>query len=405
MKITKVLTILFLISSLFLVLPSAWASDVRGVTDKSIKLGMLYDLSGPGRYAAPWITAGSNDFIAWINDKGGVHGRTIELIHEDNGMSPNKALAAAKKVIFKDNVFAIVYSQGSAATSAIIPLCEEHKVVVFPMGANKHFYVPGNKWVFVPTTVNFSQASRGVEFILNKDPKAKIGVIYQDDGFGREGLDGARAAAEFMNTKLVKEMSYKRGAVDLSPHVRAMREADVDFIVLWTYLPQTAAVIKERAKMGWDVGLLTNSTNPYPAALFHMTGEIADGLLITVPYMPIHSDVPGVKQVKEVIKKYGSAKYLENPMFQDYSYMVIGWSYMNTMVEGLRRAGRDFTPEKLVKALESVKDLDQKGIVPDVTFGPDRHVSSFETSILRFDAQSKKFVLVDPYKEPKTPQD
>jgi len=404
MKAKKIIINLFLLASLFLVVTSVWALDARGVTDKSIKLALLFDLSGPGRYAAPWITEGSKDYVAWINDKGGVHGRTIELIVEDNAMSPTVALTAAKKVIFKDEVFAIVYSQGSAATSAILPLCEENKAVVMPMGANKRFYSPGKKWVFVPHTVNFSQSSRAVEYILNKNPKAKIGIIYQDDEFGLEGLDGARAAAKFMNIQLSKEMSYKIGTLDFSPHMIAMKEANVDYILLWTYLPQSAAIIKERAKMGWNVELIANHTNPMPT-LFALVGDLAEGFLIVHPFAPIHTDVPGMKNVKEVIKKYGNPKHLENPMFQDYSYITIGWAYLGTMIEGLTRGGRDINPENLVKGLESIKNLDMGGICPNVTFGPNRHVSSFATLILRADAKNKNFVIVDPFKEPKTPQD
>ena len=153
---------------------SAWAADVRGVTDKEIKLACLVDLSGPGKYGGPPIVEAFKDYVAWVNDTGGINGRMINLIVEDNGILPTTTMNAAKKVILKDEVLAIAFNLGSAGSSAIVPLCEENKVVLMPHGANKVFYSPGNKWVFEPHTVQFDMAARAVEYLLEKNSKARI---------------------------------------------------------------------------------------------------------------------------------------------------------------------------------------------------------------------------------------
>ena len=156
---------------------SAWAAAVRGVTDKEIKLACLVDLSGPGKYSGPPIADAFRDYVAWVNDTGGINGRKINLIVEDNGILPTTTMNAAKKVILKDEVLAIAFNLGSAGSSAILPLCEENQVVLMPHGANKEFYSPGNKWVFVPHTVQFSMASRTVKYSLGKNKEALIGMI------------------------------------------------------------------------------------------------------------------------------------------------------------------------------------------------------------------------------------
>ena len=150
MKKRTIMLSLMLALATCLVVGSSWAADVRGVTDKEIKLACLVDFSGPGKFAGPTLALGAETYIKYINDQGGVHGRKIKLIVEDNGILPNTTLAATKKVIFKDEIFAIGFNLGSSGSSAIIPLCEENKVVLMPHGANKRFYNPGNKWVFVP---------------------------------------------------------------------------------------------------------------------------------------------------------------------------------------------------------------------------------------------------------------
>lgn len=388
---------------LCLMAAAAIGAEVRGVTDKEVKLACLVDFSGPGKYAGVPISDAFKDYIAWVNDQGGVAGRKIELIVEDNGILPNTSLSAAKKVILKDEVFALAFTLGSAGASAIVPLCEEYKIVMMPHGANKKFFYPGDKWVFVPHTVQYSMACRAVEHILQKNPKAKIGMIYQDDGFGTEGLEGAQEAAKFMNSQIVEAAAYKMGTIDFSPHMNAMKEAKVDWIVLWTYLPQSAAIIKQKVKMGWDVNLISNNTTGVPP-LFALVGDEAEGYLLVTPYAPSHMDLPGINKAKEVNKKYGNfEKQLGNPTYPDYLYLA-GWGYIAAAVEGLRKAGKDLTPESYVKALESIKDYDMGGMCPNMTFGPDRHVSSFSSLILRADVKAKRFVIEDPLKDPKTPQ-
>ncbi|MBI5251656.1 MAG: ABC transporter substrate-binding protein [Desulfomonile tiedjei] len=381
----------------------AFGAEVRGVTDTEVKLACLVDFSGPGKYAGASISDAFKDYVAWVNDQGGVAGRKIELIIEDGGILPNTSLNAAKKVIMKDGVFAIPFILGSAGASAILPLCEENSVVMMPHGANKKFFDPGNKWVFVPHTVQYSMACLAVEHILQKNPKARIGMIYQDDGFGREGLEGAQAAAKFMNSQIVEAAPYKMGTIDFSPHMSTLKGANVDWIVLWTYLPQSAAVIKQKTKMGWDVKLISNNTTGVPP-LFQLVGDESEGYLLVTPYAPGYMDLPGINKAKEVNKKYGNfEKQLGNPVYPDYLYLA-GWGYIAAAVEGLRRAGKDLTPESYIKALEGIKDFDMGGMCPNMTFGPNRHVSSFSSLILRADAKNKRFVIEESFKEPRTPQ-
>ncbi len=401
-RVRRVLTLAAIIV-IYCAVGAATADEVRGVTDTEVKVACLVDFSGPGKYAGAPISDAFKQYIAWINDQGGIHGRKINLIVEDNGILPNTTMKAARKVILKDGVFCIGFNLGTAGSAAILPLCEENQCVLMPHGANKKFYDPGNKWVFVPHTVQFGMACRAVEYVLGKNPKAKIGMIYQDDGFGREGLAGAKAAAEFMKSEIVEAMPYKVGTIDFTPHMNAMKEADVDVIVLWTYLPQSAAVIKQKVKMGWDVDLISNNTTGVPP-LFALAGEHAKGYKLVTPYVPIQTDAPGIKQAIEVNKKFGNyEKQLGNPMYPHYLYLA-AWGYATAVCEGLKKAGEDLTPDAYVKGLESIKDYDMGGMCPNITFGPKRHVSSFSSLVLEADPKNKQFVIVDPIREPKTPQ-
>lgn len=380
---------------------SAYAGDVRGVTDTEIKLACLVDFSGPGKFAGKPLALGAETFVKYINDQGDIHGRKINLIVEDNGIMPNTTLAAARKVIFKDEVFAIGFNLGSAGSSAIIPLIEQNKVVMMPHGANRKFYNPGNKWVFVPYATQYNMASRAVEFIIReRDAKARIGIIYQDDGFGREGLEGAQAAAEFLGVELVAEAPYKIGTVDLSPQMRKMKDANVDYILAWTYVPQTGSVMKIKAQMNWDVQVVGNNTTAY-RLIFPILGELADGYMAVTPYVP-WEDVP--ESTKDILKKYGVYDIVAKSPFP--APMFFGaWDYFAAMAEGLRLAGRDLTPEGLVKGLEQVEDLDTGSGAPKMSFGPDKHAAYYGSLIVKAFAKEQRFEVISPLKEPVTPQD
>ena len=400
MKTRNIILVFLLAGVLVLNVTGVWAAAVRGVTDTEVRIGFLTDFSGPGKFAGPANAMGGQIYMDYINDMGGVNGRKIKLVIEDNGILPNTTLAAAKKIIMKDEVFSIAFNLGSSGTSAIIPLCEENQVVLMPHGANKKFYSPGNKWVFVPYATQFNMAACATEYILQKNPNARIGIIYQDDDFGQDGLEGARNAANYMKTKLVQEAPYKIGTIDMSPQMRMMKEANADWILLWTYIPQTGSVLKERQKMGWDVKVIGNNTTSYPL-IFPLVGDLAEGYLVVTPIAP-WSEVS--QEHKDIVKKYGDFAKVSEPTFPDGLVFAM-WPYCAAMVEGLKKAGRDLTPEALVKGLESISDFDMGGgLCPKISFTPKRHVGYFSSMVLKADAKNKRFVIESPLVEPKSPQ-
>jgi branched-chain amino acid transport system substrate-binding protein len=395
-------TILSLLVGTFLLfsMSSAWAAEVRGVTDTEVKIALLVDFSGPGKFAGPPISMGAKTYVDYVNAQGPIHGRKIKLIVEDNGIFPNTTLAAAKKVIFKDEIFAIGFNLGSSGSSAIIPLVEENKVVLMPHGANKRFYSPGNKWVFVPYSTQYNMASRAVDYILSQNRKARMGIIYQDDDFGRDGLNGARDAAKFHGTKLVKAAPYKMGTIDMSPQVRMMKEANVDYILCWTYIPQTASILKETKMMGWDVTLIGNNTTAY-RLMFPIAKQLAEGYLAVTPFAPWEDVTP---KVKDIIRKYSDFPTVDKAPFPAPMFLA-SWVYFAAMIEGIKNAGRNLTPETLIKGIESIDQLKMDGMCPDMSFSPKRHVGYFSSRVLKADAKNMRFHEVAPIADPKAPQD
>jgi branched-chain amino acid transport system substrate-binding protein len=392
---------LLFIVAVCLISTGAWAAAVRGVTDKEVKIGCLSDFSGPGKVGGLPAKDSFNNYFAHINAQGGIHGRKIKVVVEDNGIFPNTTLKAARKVIMKDEVFAIGLNLGSSGTAAIVPLCEENQVVLLPYGANLRWYRPGNRWVFVPHTVQYHLACRAVDYFLAQNPKARLGVIYQDDAYGNEGLDGAVDAAKSHGTKILAKAPYKLGTADLSPQMKAMKEANVDAIILWSYLQQAAAAIKIKAQMGWDVPLI-GSKPTYTPFIFELLGDLADGYMVSTDDAPLYrKDLPGIQMVWDITEKYGNVKEtILNPRYPGPIYMSF-YKHCIVTAEGLKRAGRNLTPESMIKGLESIKDFDMGGASPNLTFGPKRHVATFSAVIMKGNAAKKRFDIVGDFKVPK----
>jgi ABC-type branched-subunit amino acid transport system substrate-binding protein len=242
--------------------------------------------------------------------------------------------------------------------------------------------------------------SRAVEFILEQNPKARIGMIYQDDDFGRDGLEGARAAAKFMKAKIVKEAPYKIGTIDMSPQMRMMKDANVDWIVAWTYIPQSGAIMKIKREMNWDVKVVGNNTTAY-RLIFPPLGELTDGYMAVTPYVP-WEDTP--QRTQAILKKYGVLEKVGTAPFPAPLFFG-AWTYFAAMVEGLKLAGPNLTPETFIEGLEKVSNLDVGGMCPNISFTPKRHVGYFSSLVVKADAKNQRFVTVSPIKDPKTPQD
>ena len=188
-----------------------------GVTDTEILIGNVQDLSGPMKELGAVIPSGSNMYFQYINDQGGVHGRSIKMLIEDHQYNPQKAVAATKKLVEKDQVFCLYQVIGTSPCEAIRPILSETGTPLIAPATNSgtmsDLSRQAGDLIFHTDTGYDRQAEILVDYILNQNSDAKIGVIYQDDDYGENVLEGiARAESEHEIT--VQKESYQRGAID-----------------------------------------------------------------------------------------------------------------------------------------------------------------------------------------------
>lgn len=379
--------------------PAAQAAPpVPGVTDTTVRLGMIADLTGPLAFVGQEVSAGIQTYLAWVNDQGGVHGRRLELLVEDDGYQPPRTLSAFRKLVDQDQIFCLVGDVGSATTQALFPSIEREGVPLFgPAAFTSSFYTPPRRWVFAFDPSYYVQAWVMLRYLAEgaQVPSPRLGVIYQDDDYGQDGLRGLRDAAAHNGIPIVAAEGYRRGTVDFSTQVLNLRKAQPTHVVLWTVVRETAAILQEAYRADWHPGFI-GATPAADDKIVELAGPAAEGYL-GVLGLDWRGQTEAAVRYRERTAQY-------RPDHPPRTYHAYGYTLAQVLAEALQRAGRDLSREGLVTALESL-DHWQGTTGPPITYGRGvRGGSSTAAFLARADVASGTMVRATewiPY-EPKS---
>jgi ABC-type branched-subunit amino acid transport system substrate-binding protein len=351
----------------------------QGISDNEIKLGIHVDLSGP---ITMWGVPQRNGHIMRVeeqNAKGGVHGRLIKLFIEDNGYDPKKGVLATQKLLEQDKVFALVGVLGTAVFIPAMKISLDAGIpFVFPGTNDRAAFEPFNHLTFAMGAPYDSQIKEGVKYFAEKMGKKKIGVIYQDDNFGKDIREAAISQAKIQKIDLVATESYKRGDTSFSSQVANLKRAGADLVVLGTVPRETAGVMAEIAKTGWKVDAVADAGACSQYTI--MLGKQAvDGLYVQCQFPPFDpaNESPAVQ---DWIKRYEARFKAKADIAAAITY-----DMEDMIVIALDRAGRDLTAEKFVAGLESIKDYQDIFGSPPQTFGPNKHIGTEGFVLLRIE--------------------
>ena len=329
----------------------AWlpaTSRAAGISDNEIVLGTHLDLSGPIAVAAPPMRNGIQMRIDEANEKGGINGRKIKLIIEDNASQPAQAVRAVEKLLKRDNVFALVAPFGTAPNVATLKRVVSSDVICFaPFGATTMFRdaVGDDERLFTIVPNYDSTAYAGVKWALNNLGVKKVGFIYLEGQFGDVVLKGLKQALDERGIPLAVQSGYKGGDIDFSSHVSRMRAAGVDFIFGATAPRETAAVASELKKIGWtDVKFMT-STPGRTQVVLSLAKADAEGIygLGTSPITPFAQAQGAHRAWLESYKRRFS--------LDADDAATIFYGYTDWFITALASAGRDLSTASVVSAL------------------------------------------------------
>lgn len=376
--------------ALLAVTSSVMAQDrVPGVSDTEVVIGTSTPLSGP---AAAWGTTalGMEAWAKYINDQGGVHGRRIRLIIRDDAYNPGRAVANIREI--KDEVFAYAGQVGTAVINAIRDVITEHQIpFVYPYGNIQMWRAYPKerlRYVFAQYPDYSDEGEFLATYALKNLGVKKMAIFYQNDDYGKGGLEGARRGAKKLGGNLpVAEVPYEVAERELGIHALKLKETGAEAVILYTTPAQGALILKEMAKVGYRPKILASFTLGDPL-MFKVAGDLWEGVYVNVTGSVVGTD-PEADRVAGILTRYEpKIKGREN-------FGVFGAITMMTVVEGLKRAGRDLTRERFLQALEGLRDWRPEGLGAPISFGPTRHHGLNTVRLMR--AEKGKLVQVTGY--------
>ena len=346
-----------------LAIVSMASAQQRGVTKDEVLFGMPTDISG---VAATYGVSSSNGVkmrFDEVNEAGGIEGRKLRVIVEDQAYQVPKAVQACNKLINRDNVFAFVGPLGTPMNNACFKDQFEAGVAnLFPLSAARSMYEPYERLKFYGAASYVDQIRSAVDYFVKNKGKKAVCVMYQDTDFGKEILIGAEIQTKKLNVKLVEAAGHKPTDQDFTASLTKLKSAGCDLILMGTIVRDSIVPYTAARKMGWtDVDFIGS------AAVYDLVVGKAPGMdgfygmgLTEMPY--VDSDNPKVKAFVEAYKK----KFNIEPNIG----AVYGYVAADLTVQGLKNAGKDLTMDRFVKGLEAIKGYQDIFNGPPVPFGP-----------------------------------
>jgi branched-chain amino acid transport system substrate-binding protein len=350
--------------------PAMAADSVRGVTDNEIVIGTYTDLSG---VTAMW---GVNNSNAWrmvfdeTNAAGGINGRKIKYIVEDNQYQVPRSVQAANKLINRDGVFVMVANGGTPMNNATMPEQLAKGVPnVFPLTSARSMYEPLHHLKFGLASSYYDQMRAGVKLFVEQRGKKTICAMSEDTDFGRDVMAGAKDQLAAMNLKLAAETLHKPTDTDFSASVARLRDANCDLILVGGIVRDSVQIISAVRKTGWTVDMLGQAAS-YDEAVAEVPGGITEGFYSMTPvlYVAASSESPEVAKFAEKYKK----DFGKEPNFAAQ----IGYTGAQLVVQALKNGGKDLTTDSFVAGLESIKDWHDIFGSPPMTFSATKHQGS-----------------------------
>lgn len=339
----------------FIAIPAATAAT-PGITKTQIVLGATGPLTGGESAYAPTLT-GAKAYFDYVNAHGGVYGRKIVLEIEDDQYDPANTVSLTQKLVEQDGVFAIFDSIGTEHALAVRSYLNAKKVPQLFVGSGSA--VIGNEHAKYPWTIGLlpSFVGEGAVYgrlIAKNQPKAKIGVLYENDEYGNELLSGLKKGLGSRAGQIVATQSYALLDQNVVSQVQSLRASGADTFVIFALPQQAAQAFVAAAKLGWKpVEYVTSvSIDPAVMQIVHATAGRQTGVGATStaflhdPTNPTQKGSPGVKLYREIMKGYLPR---EDPKAVAHIY---GMMAAYAMVDALERAGKNPTRASVLQAAQ-----------------------------------------------------
>ena len=339
-----------------------WAAAEEGVTDTEIHIGQWGPQTGP---AAPWgsVARGTGIYFDMINEEGGINGRKIVYHMFDDAYNPAKTKAGVKELQENIGMFAWACGVGTATGLAVEDYLMERKIPwVGPAAGSLHWISPPKRYLFAVYPLYYNEARVLTQYAVEKLGKKRIAMAYQNDDYGKNGVSGAEKELAKHGMELVAKVPVELTDTDMKPHIMQLRKAKADTVLLWVTPVHAVRLLGTGAAMQFTPQWMSTSTCSDFPLMYQISKGLWKGVIVgNFGELP-DSQLPLMQKYKTAFDKY-AAKGERWGVF-----LYAGFGFVEPMVEGLKRTGRNLTRERFVMAMEQIRDF--KGIFGNISYGP-----------------------------------
>jgi branched-chain amino acid transport system substrate-binding protein len=369
-----------------------------GASDTEIKLGQSTPLSGPASAFGAGAGRAVVGFFDMVNEQGGINGRKIAFTQLDNAYSAPKAIEQSRKLVEDVGVLAEVGTIGTVPNVAIQKYLNAKQVPqLFITAGGRRFNDPKSYPWTVPLYPDFETEGRVVaRYVLSTKPDAKIGVLYQNDDFGKDYVRGLRAGLGAKASQIIAETSYELAEPTIESQIVQLKAAGVDTLIEQASAKATAQSIRKVHELNWSpLHIVGGSTSSVETVLKPAGLEASKGVVTTAflkqPGDPAWADDPEIKAYKAFLAKYAPSA---NP--DDYSVLV-AYMNVNAIALVLKKCGDQLTHENLVRQATSLHGERLPLMLPGLSIGTkaDDYTAFRTLRIAIFDGESWK-LAADP---------
>jgi ABC-type branched-subunit amino acid transport system substrate-binding protein len=337
----------------------------NGVTRDAILLGQSVALTGAAAQLGIQMRNGVKAYFDYVNERGGVNGRKLELITLDDGYEPARTVPNTKKLIDEHKVFALIGYVGTPTSVPVVPIFTEAKVpFIGPFTGAEVLRTPFNRYIFHVRASYYDETEKIVEQIVSTGGR-NVAVFYQDDAYGQAGLKGVEIALAKRNMKIAALGTVERNTVKVEGAVKAIAATQPNAVVMISVYASCAEFIRQLKKTGSAAQFYNVSFVGSNALASALGGDGAGVAISQVVPFPWSGSTQVVREYQQLSAKAGSAGFNFGALE--------GFLVAKVFVEGVRRTGKNLTREGFIDAMEKM-DVDLGGFY--VSYSPNNHLGS-----------------------------
>ncbi|HEY6015341.1 MAG TPA: ABC transporter substrate-binding protein [Gaiellaceae bacterium] len=357
---------LLLAAVLSLALAAAAAGATPGVSATEIVIGGTVPLSGEAAAAAN-VAKGADAYFKYVNAHGGVHGRKITYKYLDDAYDPNQTVQDVRQLVQQDNAFAIFGAIGTSNNLSIRDFLNTAQVP--QLFANAGATTFGADYAKYPWTIGYIPTYKAegeiyARYILKNLPKAKIGVLYQNDDYGNDLLGGFRKALGARQSLIVSTQSYEPTSTDVQSQIAALKGSGANVLCIFAFGKFSIQAFNYAGQLGWKPQIFVNDVSAAAPLMQLAPAKTAEGAVSIVylkdPASPKWAKDPGISLFRQILKRYGPGISPKD------GYAIAGMASAFTLVDALKKAGKNLTRAGVMKAATSLNEANNPFLLPGI---------------------------------------